>query len=109
VFEPREDIQPTLGRWAITLAVMAAGFVPGAYVLVALVLAIGGPSESHDAWATLLGQGATGVGVAMALAAFVLAGASRMRREPIDTLWFAFALLPALVAVVLLVYFFWVR
>lgn len=107
--EPREDIRPTLGRWAIMLAVMAAGVVPAAYALVALVLAIGGPSASDDALAALLGKVASFVGLAMALAAFLLAGASRIRREPIDTLWFAFALLPALVAVVVLVYFFWVR
>lgn len=109
MFEPREDIQPTLGRWAIMLAVLAAGFVPAAYVVVALALAVGGPSESDNDWATLLGKVASCVGLAMALVAFLFAAASRLRREPIDTLWFAFALLPALIAVALLVYFFWVR
>ena len=109
MFEPREDIQPKLGRGAILSAVFAAGVVPAAYVLVALALAVGGPSDSDNEWALLLGKVAVGVGMAMALVAFVLASASRVRREPIDTLWFAFALLPALIAVVGLVYVFGTR
>ena len=109
MFEPREEIQPTLGRWAVMLAVTATAFVPTAYALAALVLAIGAPSESDDAWAILLGKVAAGVGLAMAVMAFLLAGASRLRREPIDSLAFPFALLPMLVALGVLVYFFWVR
>lgn len=109
MFEPREDIKPTLGRWAVTLAVVAAGFVPAAYALVALALSIGGPSESNDAWTALLGKVAAYVGAALALVAFLFAGASRIRREPIDSLWFAFALFPGLLALAVLIYVFWVR
>jgi len=107
--EPREDIPPTLGRWAVMLAVIAVGFVPAAYALVALALAIGGPSESGDAMADLLGRVVAYVGIALAVAAFVCAGASRMRREPIESLWFPFTLVPVLVVLALLIYFFWVR
>ena len=107
--EPREDIPPTLGRWAVMLAVIAVGFAPAAYALVALALAIGGPSESSDALAELLGRAVAYVGIALAVVAFLCAGASRMRREPIDSLWFPFALLPLLVALALLIYVIWVR
>jgi hypothetical protein len=107
--EPREDIRPTLGRWAVTLAVIAVGFVPIAYALVALVLAIGGPSESSDALAELLGRAVAYAGIAMAVGAFLCAIASRMRREPVDSLWFPLALLPVLVALAFLIYIFWVR
>jgi hypothetical protein len=105
----REDIRPTLGRLANTAAVIVAGFLPATYALVALLLAIGGPSESDNAWATRLGVAASSLGVAMAVLAFVLAGASRLRREPIDSLWLPFTLLPMLGAIALLVYVFWVR
>lgn len=107
--EPREDIRPTFGRWAVMLAVIAVGFVPTAFALVALVLAIGGPSESGDALAELLGRAVAYVGIAMAVVAFLLAAASRMRREPIESLWFPFALLPLLFTLALLIYIFWVR
>ena len=107
--EQREDIQPILGRWANILAVVAAGFAPAAYALVALALAIGSPSESSDALAELLGRAVAYVGIALAVVAFLCAVASRTRREPIDSLWFPFALLPLLVALALLIYVIWVR
>lgn len=106
---PREDIRPTLGRTAVTLAVLAAGFAPVAYAIAALVLSIGGPSESEAKWATVLGRAAAYTGLAMAAAAFLLAVSSRLRREPIDSLWFPLALLPLLAVLVLLIYVFWVR
>lgn len=106
---PREDIRPTLGRSAITLAVLTVGFLPAAYALVALVLSIGPPSAADDARAMFLGEVAAYGGFALALLAFLLAGASRMRREPIDTLWLPFALLPILAALGLLIYLGWVR
>jgi hypothetical protein len=109
MYTQREDIRPTLGRWASTSAVIAAGFVPAAYAIIALALAIGGPSESSDAWANLLGKSAAYLGVALALLAFLLAAASRIRREPIESLWFPFSLFPILGALALLVYVFWVR
>jgi hypothetical protein len=105
----REDIKPVLGRSAVMLAVLAAGFVPVAYAVAALVLSIGGPSATEDAWAMLLGKVAAYVGLAMALVAFLLAGASRLRREPIDSLVFPLALLPILLGSALLIYVFWVR
>ena len=106
---PREDITPTLGRWAVTSAVLAAGFVPVAYAVAALILSIGGPSETQEAWATLAGKAAAYTGVALAAVAFLLAVASRVRREPIDSLWFPLALLPLLAVLALLIYVFWVR
>ena len=109
MFQQREDIDPALGRWAVMLAVLAAGFVPAAYALVALALAIGGPSERSDAWAMGLGKGAAFAGIAMVTAAFLLAGASRLRREPFESLWFPLALLPGITALGLLIYVFWVR
>jgi len=109
VYRQREDIQPTLGRWANMLAVVTAGFLPAAFALVALASSIGGPSETKNVWVLRLGEAAAYSGVAMALAAFLLAGGSRIRREPIDSLAFPFALLPLLVAIASLVYVFWVR
>ena len=105
----REDIKPVLGRAAVTLAVLAAGFVPVAYAAAALVLAIGGPSESQDAVAALAGKVAAIVGLAMAVLAFVCAIASRLRREPVESLWFPLTLLPVLVALSLAIYVVWVR
>jgi hypothetical protein len=109
MLEQREDIDPVLGRWAVMLAVLAAGFFPAAYALVALALAIGGPSETSDAWAMGLGKVATLAGIAMITAAFLLAAASRLRREPFESLWFPLALLPGLSVLGLLIYVFWVR
>ncbi|HKY57990.1 MAG TPA: hypothetical protein VJL80_08145 [Aeromicrobium sp.] len=105
----REDIKPVLGRAAVTLAVLAAGFVPVAYAAAALVLAIGGPSESQDAVAALAGKVAAIVGLAMAVLAFGCAIASRLRREPVESLWFPLTLLPVLVALSLAIYVVWVR
>jgi hypothetical protein len=100
---PREDIQPTLGRWANRLTVIVAGFLPLGYALIALVLSIGGPSQTKDTW---IGRGGGIVllgGAALAAAAFVLAGASRIRREPIDLLWLPLVLLPVLATVAVLI------
>jgi hypothetical protein len=109
MYGQREDIRPTLGRWANVLAVAAAGFLPAAFALVAFALSIGGPSESKNAWILGLGEFAAYSGVTMVVAAFLLASGSRIRREPIDSLAFPFALLPVVAAVVLLIGFFWVR
>lgn len=108
MISPREDIRPTLARWANALAVVVAGFLPAAFALVALASAIGAPSEAKDARILVLGQATAFAGLVLALAAFLLATASRVRREPSDSLTFPFALLPLIVAVMVLVGLFWV-
>lgn len=105
---PREDIPATFGRWANRLAVLTVGFLPLLYVLVALALAVGGPSDVDDARALALGKFAVVTGITLAAAALACAGVSRVRREPIDSLWMPFTVLPVLILLAVLIYFGWV-
>jgi hypothetical protein len=70
---PREDIPATFGSWANRLAVFAVGFLPFVYVLVALFLAIGKPSDADDARALALGKFTVVLGGVLSAAALVSA------------------------------------
>ena len=105
---PREDIPATFGSWANRLAVFAVGFLPFVYVLVAMLLAIGKPSDADDARALALGKFTVVLGGVLSAAALVSACLSRARREPIDSLWLPFTVLPVLGLLAALIYFQWV-
>jgi hypothetical protein len=96
-----------LARWAIGLAETAVGLTALAIGTYAVGYAVGGDDAVSDNWVGMLSAGSYFGAVGMSLAAFALGVTAKVRHDHSPRLWLPLAVLPALVAFVVLGEAFW--
>lgn len=98
------------GRWgrpAVRAAVVAAAMAVGSLALYGVAYAVAGVEATEDNWVGFLTVMLMFGAVAVAAVAFVLGVMARARHEIVHRLWLAFAVLPALLAFLVLGELFW--
>lgn len=96
-----------LARWAIGFGGAAIALTALAIGTYAVGYAVGGEDAVSDTWVGMLSAGSYFGAVGMSLAAFVLGVTAKVKHDHSPLLWLPLAVLPALVAFVVLGEAFW--
>jgi hypothetical protein len=96
-----------LARWAIGLGGAAVGLAALAIGVYGVGYAVGGEDAVSDNWVGMLSAGSYFGAVGVSLAAFALGVTAKIRHDHSPLLWLPLAVLPALVAFVVLGEAFW--
>lgn len=95
------------GWWAVALAEVVVAVVVAAFTIFGIAYVVGGVEATEDNWVGMLGAVAVLGGLAVSLAAFVLAVLAKIHDERRRMLWLPLSLFPALLGFVVLGELFW--